>query len=497
MSIQESVENKLITQLIDEDKVNQLLIDFNFNKPNTILEVYIKDMFKDEEELYKNNISNKNPDKLFIEKYKSYEESFNNLNQKEKRKYKILLENEKTQFERKINIIKKYIFKGADGKIKLKRTAFQIYLGDEIIKALERGESLKNIMEQSYYNWYKLDFESKKQYSIKAEIEQNILDIAHNFRLINSFVVFIYHYLKSNKFTDENFPNLNDLAKIFNNLPKNKQLLYEDYTNEFINLRFKLYDIYEAIHGINTKTPAGALRIFLQEKAYKNEINSIKEGKNLWKHLSTDEKEIYLSKCHSQFLAYKYKELLINKNINRFLPKKPKSPFTIFLRDQSGVKVPDDTKTMDYFHNLFNNLSPQRKEKYNNMFKKEYEDYNKKLYLLNNKIFGLPSKPKSGLYFYVQERFKEYNQNEMDIDCNEYINLVFEEWSNNKIDKQKYLDLAKNDKKRFEIQVNEFETHGYYSKFYEEDIDFSSSCIFSSSSSSYTESENNSEQSGI
>ena len=40
-------------------------------------------------------------------------------------------------------------------------------------------------MEQSYYNWYKLDFESKKQYSIKAEIEQNILDIAHNFRLIS------------------------------------------------------------------------------------------------------------------------------------------------------------------------------------------------------------------------------------------------------------------------------------------------------------------------
>ena len=32
MSIQDSLENKLISQLIDEDKVNQLLIDFNFNK---------------------------------------------------------------------------------------------------------------------------------------------------------------------------------------------------------------------------------------------------------------------------------------------------------------------------------------------------------------------------------------------------------------------------------------------------------------------------------
>ena len=34
MSIQDSLENK----------VNQLLIDFNFNKPNTILDAYIKDM---------------------------------------------------------------------------------------------------------------------------------------------------------------------------------------------------------------------------------------------------------------------------------------------------------------------------------------------------------------------------------------------------------------------------------------------------------------------
>jgi hypothetical protein len=46
-------------------------------------------------------------------------------------------------------------------------------------------------------------------------------------------------------------------------------------------------------------------------------------------------------------LAYKYKELLINKNINRFLPKKPKSPFTIFVREQTGVKVPDDEYTKD------------------------------------------------------------------------------------------------------------------------------------------------------
>ena len=110
MSNIDSFENKLIAQLIDEDKVNQLLIDFNFQKPETTFDLYIKDMFKDEKELYKNNISNKNPDKLFIEKYKSYEKTFENLDQKEKSNYNILLEKEKIKFERNIEIIKKYIF---------------------------------------------------------------------------------------------------------------------------------------------------------------------------------------------------------------------------------------------------------------------------------------------------------------------------------------------------------------------------------------------------
>ena len=63
-------------------------------------------------------------------------------------------------------------------------------------------------MNKSYYNWYKLDFESKKNYSIQAESDENILEIAQNYKYINSFMVFIYHYLKSNNFTKENFPTI-------------------------------------------------------------------------------------------------------------------------------------------------------------------------------------------------------------------------------------------------------------------------------------------------
>ena len=188
-------------------------------------------------------------------------------------------------------------------------------------------------------------------------------------------------------------------------------------------------------------------------------------------------------------MAYKYKELLINKKIKRFLPRKPKSPFTIFLRHTAGVKVPEDTKPMNFFHDMYNNLPTEKKEKFDNIFKKELEDYNKKLSMLNNKNFQLPPKPKSGLSFFLSERFKEYKNNDMNLDPNKYINLVFEEWFNDKIDKKKYEELAKKDKKRFEIQMNEFEKNGYYTKAYQEDYDSYSSSSSSSSSSSYISSD--------
>lgn len=50
--------------------------------------------------------------------------------------------------------------------------------------------------------------------------------------------------------------------------------------------KFNIRNIYDAIYGIKPKTPSGALGIFLQKKALKKEINSIKEGIQLWNELN-------------------------------------------------------------------------------------------------------------------------------------------------------------------------------------------------------------------
>ena len=276
--------------------------------------------------------------------------------------------------------------------------------------------------------------------------------------------------MKKNHFEKDKILSIDKFAELYNDLSNTKKLIYEDYSNEFLLLRFKIRDIYDAIHGICTKSPSGALRIFLQEKAYNGEIKSIEEGKNLWIKLSEDKKEIYLSKCHLQFLAFKYKELIYNKKIKRFLPKKPCSPFAAFIQFNKGKYVPKGYNIIKYMQFLFNNLSSEDKKKFDIKYSQLVENYNKKIISFNNKIFDLPNKPKSSFAYYLSEKLVYLYQNEKEFDINRAIEMIFYEWSNGKVDKSVYLEKAKKDKIRFEIQLKEFESLGYYSKYYEEKV---------------------------
>ena len=109
MNTFENIEKNLISQLFEEDKVNELLSDFNFKKPRTVIDIYIREQFKDNEDLYKKNIYNRKKEKLFIEKYKQYTDNYRTLNEEEKSKYKNMFDSEKKIFSRNIEIIKKYV----------------------------------------------------------------------------------------------------------------------------------------------------------------------------------------------------------------------------------------------------------------------------------------------------------------------------------------------------------------------------------------------------
>ena len=366
-----------------------------------------------------------------------------------------------------LEIIKNYIFKGVDGKIKFKKTAFQLFLSDELIDGLEKGLNAKKIMNESYLKWKNLDINVKLKYFSKKEFNNSILDIAQNYQKINSFLVFIYHYLSCKIKNNENIPSIYELANLFIKLSKTKKLLYDDYSNHFLFLKFKIRDIYDAIHGIRVKTPSGALRIFLQEKAVKGEINNIKEGINKWSNLSVDEKEVYLSKCHIQFLSFKYKQLLYDKKIKRFLPNKPGSPFSIFIRKNKGINIPKGFKTFEYYRYLYNKLPDEEKIKYQTVYDDSVKIYNQKILDFKNKEFDLPKKPKSSFSFYLSDRLEQFYRENSQINLNKQINIIFKDWSSNLIDKSYYEEKAEKDKKRFEIEIKEFESLGYYSKTFE------------------------------
>ena len=295
-------EKLIMSNLYDEEYVNKLLLNFNFVKPKTLFDIYIKERFKDNEDLYNRNIYIKKKEPLFLEKYNTFVDDYNNLSEDELIKYNLIYEEENFNYLRSIEILKKYIFKGVDGNIKIKATAFHLFLNDEIINGLENGSNVNSITNKAFKKWENLDPSLKQKYYLKKKYNDSFLDIVQNYNKINSFLVFVYHYLNKNQFNIKNFPTLKQLVELFKELPEKKQLIYEEYSNQFLFLKFKIRDIYDSIHGITTKTPSGALRIFLQEKAIKYEISSVKEGIDEWNRLGEDEKEIYLTK-------FKYKNI--------------------------------------------------------------------------------------------------------------------------------------------------------------------------------------------
>ena len=78
---------------------------------------------------------------------------------------------------------------------------------------------------------------------------------------------------------------------------------------------------------------------------------------------------------HNYYLAYKYKELLHRKKIQRIFPKKPTGPFQFFLIDKKGIKIPEGINTINYWRNIFNNLSDEEQEKYINEYNIAKEKY--------------------------------------------------------------------------------------------------------------------------
>jgi hypothetical protein len=203
----------------------------------------------------------------------------------------------------------------------------------------------------------------------------------------------------------------------------------------------------------------------LQEKAKNNEIKSLKDGQEMWKKLSEDQKEEYLTKSHRCLLAYRYKKMIYNKKIKKILPKKPKGPLQQFLKEKKGQKPANGESFLQYWKTVFDGLSEAQKKKYVEKAEKAKERYDKKMAQFNDKEFDMPKKPQSGFNLYVQDRMPDLKKAKPNAQASVLIKQIAKEWKESKdVDTKQYNKNAEKDRKRFQRQLKEFQKLGYYTK---------------------------------
>ncbi len=308
--------------------------------------------------------------------------------------------------------------------------------------------------------------EKKRQvYLDRKKENDDWFEKAKNVRKVNALSIFVQNAIETAKEKHKEIPRLQDISPAWKKLSKSEKEKYQKYADDINEERERLQDIYELVKGIKPKRPAGAFRVFLQEKAKEKALNNINEGKELWNELSEEEKEKYLKKAHKCRLAYKYKKMIYNKKIKKILPKKPANAYGYFLKEKKGIKLPKGKNPLKYWREEFENLPKDKKKKYVEKADKDKERYKKKMEEFNNYVFDMPKRPLNAFTLYVKDRIPTLKKDNEKDPVPKLIKIVAKEWKEEDgVSQSKYEKKAEQDKKRFSRQMKEFEKLGYYKK---------------------------------
>lgn len=445
-------------EIIPDEKINLILKDITLARPGSSFNHFIKSQTK--------LIKTKNKDiKLPInESSSSLSEKWYNLKDSEKEKYQKLYEEDKKRYFREIELVRHYLFKDFNDQIFKAPTAYRIFLNEKYREGFEQNLDPKEVEKNALIQWREMPINEKRIYKEKKKSNDIWFLEAKKITKINPISLFTKIKFEKARKMHNKLPTVEEIILSWKELSDEKKKIYKKYAQKINDKKEKLQDLYDIIHGVKPKKPSGALICFLKEKAMNNEMKDLKEMIEIWKKLSEEEKEKYLLKSHRYILAYKYKKMIYDKKIKRFIPKKP-IPLNIFLQEKKGQKAPDGENWSRYWTNVFRNLSGNEKKKFEEKFKKYEKEYEKKMLQFENKVFDLPKKPNTGYNLYLSERFpvlKEEKPNEANLNI---INQIAEEWTKGEIfDKKDYLLKAEIDRDRFKKQLNEFEKFGYYTK---------------------------------
>ena len=196
-------------------------------------------------------------------------------------------------------------------------TAYRIFLNKRLREGFNKKEDHKIVKKKSSEDWKKMSPGDKSEYLSRKKENGTLFEKAKKTKKVIPLTIFVQRAVEAAKTQEKEIPKLAELVTTWKSLKNSNKNAYIDYAEEINKEREHLHDVYELINGIKPKKPAGAFRVFLQEKAKEKTLHNLKEGKEMWNKLSEDEKEHYLKKAHTCQLSYKYKKMIyIKKNQN-------------------------------------------------------------------------------------------------------------------------------------------------------------------------------------
>ena len=447
-------------ELMEDEKIDKILKDITLKKPRSAYSLFCSDEIK--------LIKAKNKDQKIVltEILPIFFEKWHNLKEEEKKKYEKLYEEDKYRYKAEVELVRHYIFKDCNfNTINLVPTAYRIYLNEKFREGFEQGLDPKEVKKEASLTWAEMPKEMKQIYIDKKRENDNWFAKAQNIKNISPIALFVQEQIEKAETKGIEPPLAKDLVTIWKTLSDGVKKRFEKYAQELNEEKEKLHDLYDILHALNPKKPMGAYKIFVHEQVKNNKFKNFTDSRNLWNKLSEEEKEKYLMKSHRLQLAYIYKKMIYKKKIKKMLPRKPLYAKLIFLKEKKGHKPPKGENWMKYWTSFYENLRPEKKKKYEEMAKKDRENYEKKISQFNNKIFNIPKRVISPFLLYLNDRIPDLIKQKPREPMQNLFKQVAEEWKIGEIvDVKFYYRKAEKDKIRFKNQFEEFNKYGYYTR---------------------------------
>ena len=454
-----SSKKKSQTVEYTEDEVDDLLENIELKRPRSS---YTHFCIQEAEKYKKTSKDGKIDLKTFSGECAN---KWSKLSEKEKKVYKKKFEEDKAKYKKDLEVIRHVLFKDYNEVVKRPPTAYRIFLNEKLREGFEKNLDPKEVKKQASEDWRKMDQDERKVYIDRKKENDDWYEKAKNTRKVTALSIFVQNEIQTAKDKHKEIPKLADIAPSWKKLSKSEKEKYKKYADAINEERERLQDLYELVNGVKPKRPAGAFRVFLQEKAKEKVLHDINEGKELWNKLSEEEKEKYLKKAHKCRLAYKYKKMIYNKKIKKILPKKPATSFGYFLKEKKGIKIPKGENPLIYWREEFNKLTKDKKKKYEEKAAKEKEKYEKKMGEFNNYVFDMPKRPLNAFSLFVKDHLPDLKKENDELPTNKLIKIAAKQWKEEDgVSQSTYEKKAEKDKKRFLKQMKDFEKFGYYKK---------------------------------